>query len=123
MFASYDPKDNQQIQSMIGAFGESFQVIKSWEDIDTPNIVFCVDKQTAQEVGNLYISHPLMQFRHKAHTTYVFGENNSQKLSRQIIAAKENSKKNVELVTIPNMTIWAESAMAIVLYDIMSKKA
>lgn len=114
--STYDPANNQQIYSTVGSFGHELVKIKNFEEIKTQQIVFCVDKQTAQEVGNLYFCTPLESFRHLPHATYVFGENNSQKLAREIIKAMETSKKDIHILTIPGKTLWAESAMAIVLY-------
>ena len=116
MIATYDVTNNQQINSTAGSFGHEVQIIRNFEEITTQQIVFCVDKQTASEISNLYFCTPLEAFRHLPHATYVFGENNSQKLAREIIRAQEFSKKAIHILTIPGKTLWAESAMAIVLY-------
>jgi len=115
--ATYD-KDNQQINSNVMAFGHQIRYIQTWEDITTEKIIFCIDKQTAKEVANLYFVNPLVTFNHDLNATYVFGENNQQKLAKEIIACIENSHRKVSLLSISNKTLWAESAMAIVLYDI-----
>lgn len=120
--ATYD-KDNQQINSNTSAFGCTIQYIKSWEDLKHGHIIFCVDKQTSKEVSNLYFVHPLKTFKHDPNAVYVFGENNTQKLSREIIACMENGKGLVSLVSIAGKTLWAESAMAIVLYDVELKQS
>jgi hypothetical protein len=120
--ATYELPDNQQINSNISNFGHIGQYIKSWKDCQTQKLVFCIDKQTAQEIGNLYMSFPLRTYKHQPHATYIFGENKTQKLAREIIDAIENGKKDVQLLTIPNKTLWCESAMAIVLYDMEIKE-
>lgn len=114
--ATYDKTNNQQIDSTVKAFHNDLKKIKSWKDIDG-DIVFCVDKQTAQEIGNLYFVNDLRTFRHDHNYTYVFGLNTSQKLAEEIIDAMEHSKNKVQVVTISGKTLWAESALAIVLYD------
>ena len=114
--ATYDPTNNQQIDSTVRSFGHEVLKIKNFEEITTQQIVFCVDKQTAKEIGNLYFCTPLETFKHLPHATYVFGENNSQKLAREVIRAQEFSKKAIHILTIPGKTFWAESAIAIVLY-------
>jgi hypothetical protein len=121
IIATYDV-ENQQINSNTAAFGCTVQYIKSWEDITTKDIIFCIDKQTADEVANLYFVNPLKTFSHNNYATYVFGENNKQKLAREIISCMERNTKTVSLLSISNKTLWAESAMAIVLYDLESKE-
>ena len=114
--ATYDNTNNQQIDSTVKAFGNKLIKINSWKDIDG-DIVFCVDKQTAQEIGNLYFVNELRTFRHDKNYTYVFGLNTSQKLAKEIMDAMEHSKHKVQILTISGKTLWAESALAIVLYD------
>lgn len=120
LVATYEP-DNQQMNSNAAAFHVDLQYIKSFEEITSNQLVFCVDKQTAQEIGNLYFAAPLKTFTHKPNATYIFGENNSQKLSKEIIKAQETSTKEVFITTIPGKTLWTESAMAIVLYHIFNE--
>jgi len=119
--ASYD-KENTQIHSTCGAFNCELQYIESWKDIKTEDIIFCIDKQTAKEVANLYFVNPLVTFNHNKEATYVFGENNTQKLAKEIISCM-GSEKIVSLLTISNKTLWAESAMAIILYEIERLKS
>ena len=120
--ASYDQSNNQYLLTTTGSFGFDLQIIKSWKDIMTTDIIFCLDKQTVQEISNLYFVNPLETFNHNSEATYVFGRNMDMKLAKEIIGASEDKNKTVSLLTIPGKTLYAEVAMGIILYDYLKQK-
>ena len=116
IIASYDTEKNQQINCNCKQFGHEIQYIKSWKDITTHHIIFCVDNQAVTEDLKGYKVYDLKDFKPiEEDLTVVFGLNSGMKIGHEAIEAI-NSGKDVVLITIPNKVLWAESAMAIILY-------
>jgi len=115
--ATFDKTNNQQIDSAVRAFGHNLQKIDSWKDITTDKIVFCIDQHSEEEIKNYaYQVEDLKAFPHPDNATYVFGRNTNHHLTHEIIEASD-AGKDVQILTIPGKTLWAEVAMGIILYD------
>lgn len=108
-------------------FGETHYVCFNYEECFTrpgPNnsVVFCVDNQAKQELGNVKVFN-LSKYIHPENCTYVFGNDTGMKMAAEL--QKLDKKYIWECLTIDtsdNPVFWTDQAMAIILYDRWLKK-
>lgn len=115
--ATFDLTNNQQINSTCLAFDQYLLQLKTPTDLNehiNEEVVFCVEHQILEELKYPQSIQDLDSFEHHPNDVYVFGLNTEQKLA-SVISLFPHPYRLLQIIG--GKTLWAETAISIVLYD------
>jgi len=112
------PKD---IISTCVQFGHKIHVCTSYLDVFTrgpKHVIFCVDRQTDDEMKKIKTSERLTDFVHPKDAIYIFGKNTGENMSEKLKQFSSDLQyKMLKIDAGISQVFWTSPAIAIVLYD------
>ncbi len=112
-------KPNNAMISMCHNFGHRLYTCKNIEECFTRgkyDVVFCIDKQAKEELGEGYTVYDLKDFTFPKNPIFIFGKNTGMQMAEMI----KSKPGYFDILTIDapiNTIFWVEPAMGIILYE------
>jgi hypothetical protein len=116
MIITFD-KSNAYFDSAAKAYGQTLVEVTKEEDFNKFSnyvFVFCLDQHEAKKFDGRVTK--VTEFVHPPNAAYIFGKNHGESLSDIATKALENGR-NVRVITISGKTLWAETALGVILHD------
>ena len=110
-------KPNAYFDSAAKAYDQRLVQLTNEEELDkyvNYVFVFCLDQHESSKFNGLVTS--VGEFVHPPNAAYIFGKNHGEHLSDIATKAVENGR-NVRVISIPGKTLWAETALGVILHD------